>query len=128
MKKSAIIALERLRTEISIGCYAEEMKKRQIIEISLKILFPTPPIACESDRLEDTICYAKISDLILQKCSQQHWHTIEYLGHNLYQMLIEFLPDDCDLCISIHKSPPILALEGGAYFIYGNLALCHAIA
>lgn len=97
------LSLKNLIIPIHIGWSELEREKAQDITVNILIEFAVPPLACETDELEDTICYKTLSDKIRQYCTSREFKLIEYLGYQLYQFIKEQLSLKTDITISIVK-------------------------
>jgi hypothetical protein len=118
---SSKLSLNELRLLVRLGCSAEERQVPQYVSFNIEIRFATLPPGCESDSLQETVCYSKISQQIKTICERQEYQLIEKLGWNVYQELRETLPKDVLLWIRANKEhPPVAHLEGGAAFSIGD--------
>lgn len=115
------LRFEKLRLLVRLGWGDEERRVPQPIDLSITIKFETPPAACETDHLDDTICYAKLSEAAREYCAERSFNLIERLGAQLFKVLREQLPSQAYLRVEVTKvSPPIAGLHGGATFTYGD--------
>ncbi len=100
-----------------LGCTAEERKEPQEIRISLKISFFSQPKVCLSDKLEDTICYAKICTLMKSVVDEKHYSTVEHLGYQILTKLKIRFSSHYKFTLELHKvSPPVEGLLGGVVY------------
>ena len=107
----------------ALGCLQEEQDQPQEVRVSLKFRFPTPPPACESDQLTDTVCYAEICEHIRKVGTAGKFRTVEHLGHAIYLRLGSSLPREIQWGLEVHKvHPPVDGLTGGVYFQIGDLS------
>lgn len=101
---------------VHLGCTAHEREKPQEVRVSLTLRFQTLPMACESDRLSDTVCYAKLCEIVRDASEQKHFETVEHLGWRIHEAL-KGLPSARVCRVVIHKvRPPIEDLRGGVRF------------
>ena len=70
------LELQDLRFKIFIGCNEDEKILQQEIQIYIKISFATPPLGCQTDVLNDTLCYDEVVGLIRNVCNLRHYHLI----------------------------------------------------
>lgn len=109
------LELQDLRFKILIGCNEDEKILQQEIQIDIKISFEVLPLGCQTDALNDTLCYDKIVGLIRNVCNLRHYHLIEHLGWQIYSQIKENY--NHKTLIKITKlNPPITELKGGAVF------------
>jgi dihydroneopterin aldolase len=106
-----------LSVPVRLGCSAEERAVPQEARFSLTLELPRPPRACQTDRLEDTICYATICDAIRAVATSGEFATVERLGAAALERLRAALPPDVRARLRVHKvRPPVEDLLGGAIF------------
>lgn len=114
---STQLSLQQLRILVRLGCSAEERLVPQYVSFDVQIRFYTPPEGCFTDALEQTVCYAELSQTIKSVCERQEYQLIEKLGWDVYTAVRNFLPQPCLLRVSANKEhPPVAHLEGGATF------------
>jgi GTP cyclohydrolase I len=75
---------------ISLGCFPKEFQETTPVQIQVEVKFLTPPQACTSDRIEDTICYDHLSQLLYACCFKKHFNLIEHCGYEAYSTLKKF--------------------------------------
>ncbi len=115
------LSLKRLRLLVRLGCSAEERSIPQYVSVEVEVRFQSPPQGCQSDSLQETICYAQLSEKIKRVCDQREYALIEKLGWAIYQAVRELLPQSALLLVRTHKErPPVDHLEGGAVFTLGD--------
>jgi len=95
--------LKNIILPVHIGYSEQEREKLQDITIHLCIKFKKPPKACETDQLEDTICYKKLTDQITQYCTNRTFNLIEHMGYQLYLFIKAQLPKNSKISLSIVK-------------------------
>lgn len=109
------LELQDLRFKILIGCNDEEKILQQEIQVYIKIFFSKEPIGCQSDDINDTVCYDQVASTIRDICNLKHYHLIEHLGWRIYKEIKKKYP--FKITIKINKlNPPIHELKGGAIF------------
>jgi dihydroneopterin aldolase len=115
------ISISGLRLQVKLGCQAEERSIPQYVSFDAEVRFGQLPKGCYTDRLEETVCYAEMSDAIRRLCDQNEYHLIEKLGWDVYASLKEILPGGTQLRVKTWKEkPPVLQLEGGSIFVLGD--------
>ena len=117
------LSLHRLRLWVRLGCGAEERQVPQVVSFDVEIRFPSLPAGCETDALDQTVCYAKLSQKIKEVCDRQEYQLIEKLGWDVYREIRNTLPQEMGLWVQARKeNPPVENLEGGASFTVGDWA------
>jgi 7,8-dihydroneopterin aldolase/epimerase/oxygenase len=121
LKSSNSLSVKEISAQVSLGCSAEERAVLQEVRVSLDLIFLNKPKACETDLLDDTVCYAKLTDGVLKVCSQQSYQTVEHMAFRIFEELRKTVPQDVKLQVSMHKlHPPLASLKGGVFFTYGD--------
>jgi dihydroneopterin aldolase len=101
----------------------EERSRTQEVRFDLVLEFHEHPRATESDRIDDTICYDELTQVIGRVCEQKSYHLIEHLGQVAYDALKE-RAIGADLLLQVTKlKPPIPGLMGGVTFSLGDRRL-----
>lgn len=112
--------LNELRLQVKLGCGAEERQNPQFVRFDIQIRFQAIPEGCFTDRIEDTLCYAKISEILKDLCDREY-QLIEHLGMEAFSKLVDQTPANSYLKLCLTKErPPIEGLEGGASFTLEN--------
>jgi dihydroneopterin aldolase len=120
---AAILEFRRARLSVRLGCSPEERAAPQPVDLDVAIAFASPPAACASDRLEDTVCYADLIELARQAVSGREFHLVEHLAHELFARLRALAPADARLWLRVNKiAPPVEGLAGGVAFSLGEFA------
>ena len=81
-----IIFIQDFRVEILIGVYEWERCVRQTVQLDLEI--GLPPREKRSDRIGDTIDYAKIVARIKATLEQNHFLLVEALAEHIAQLVM----------------------------------------
>jgi dihydroneopterin aldolase len=83
----------------------------------LEFHFHDLPRATATDQLEDTICYGKVSELLIQMSSERTYSTVEKLGADGFRRVKDHVVYPHRLTLKIHKvRPPIQNLNDGVTF------------
>ncbi|MCE3231965.1 MAG: FolB domain protein [Rickettsiaceae bacterium] len=118
---SSVISLNDLLLKVNLGVTEEERNVKQDIKISFKLFFKNPPKACESDSLEETICYHDISRIVDQHCHESKVKLLEYLCFQLHKEVRKIVSEDIKIWIKVEKcNPPIEGLIGTTSFEYSD--------
>ena len=108
-----------------IGHLAIERETAQAISLDVSIDFHQPPIACDSDQLNDTVCYDQLITGIQLLCETSHFQLLEHCAATLYAHVKAQLSDKDAVMIGVTKChPPIAVLQGGAHCYYGDPVIC----
>jgi 7,8-dihydroneopterin aldolase/epimerase/oxygenase len=114
------LGLHGLQFKVKLGCGEEERRIPQEVRFYIRVRFPSPPSACQSDQLEETVCYAELSEKI-EAISREEYRLIEKLGWDTFSCLKKILPEGAQLWVKIHKvNPPISNLLEGSSFCIGD--------
>ena len=96
------IFIEQLKTEIRIGCGAEEKKKFQTIEIDVVIEADTT-LASKTANIADTICYKKVCELIQNLAAEREYTLLEEFGDFLLSSIFSQFPRAQIISLSLKK-------------------------
>jgi len=117
------LTLNGLRLKVRLGCGEEERRVPQYVRFDIRVRFESIPSGCLTDALNETVCYAEISDTLRQVCARREFLLIEKLGWDAFSSLKERLPRGTQLWIRTTKEkPPIADLQDGASFCLGDWA------
>jgi dihydroneopterin aldolase len=113
--------LKDLSLPVRLGWPAEERAVPQEVRISLELRFPSPPPGTVSDDLEDTICYAELSESLRTLATSQEFKLLERLGAELFKAAKKEVRGRALLALEVKKvAPPLEGLLGGAIFRVGE--------
>lgn len=99
------IFISELRIETRIGIYAQELQVAQTVQLDLEIGLRGKH-AADSNRIEDTIDYAKVVAAIKQLFAEQHFSLLEQAAESIATMVIKDFKAPW-LHISIAKLAPL---------------------
>ena len=112
------LSLNGLRILARIGYSAEERAEPQYVRFDIRVAFDSLPKGCTSDLLEETICYARITDEIARVTQKKEYRLIEALGYQAFVAVRELLRPNQKLWLKITKeNPPLPLMNEGASFI-----------
>jgi dihydroneopterin aldolase len=112
--------IQHLELKLNLGWRSKERSEEQAVFLDMDIYFPHPPKACETDELDDTVCYAKLTDDIHEKISAKHYRLIEHLCADIYALAKKHVPEDARVLVRITKFPRLAGLRKGVSFEYGD--------
>jgi 7,8-dihydroneopterin aldolase/epimerase/oxygenase len=117
----ALLEFKGARLAVRLGCGAEERARPQAVDLDLVVRFAELPPACESDKLEDTVCYAALIDAARALVRGREFHLVEKLAHELVGVFRPLVPPGAELWLRVTKlSPPVAELSGGVSFALGD--------
>ena len=116
----ALFTLSDLRLSLSIGLTEEERSALQPIRFDVKITYVTPPQACQTDEIDDTICYHTMVNNIEAFCSKRVYKLLESLCYELFQHLKHTIKEDVKLWIRVEKCEPPVNNVSHVSFEYGE--------
>lgn len=117
---STTLFINALEMPIHIGWTDNERLHPQSIFLDIELRFPKTPKACETDQLEDTVCYDSMIRTIREKTHQRHFKLVEHLASEIYRIVQTGLPEKTLAKIKIKKMPAISGLTDGVCFHYGD--------
>ncbi|MDZ5761339.1 dihydroneopterin aldolase [Lyticum sinuosum] len=123
------ISILDLRVLVYIGCTQEERSNPQMISINIDLSFDISLLGADTDRLEDTVCYASIAKIVRDFCETKSFNLIENLGKSIYEEIIRNTDIHKNLInkisIEIHKNSPIInsIAKGGIKLVYSRSSI-----
>ena len=84
-----ILTMPRIALSVFIGVSDEERAKPQLITLSIAIYFLKTPSSCESDDIEDALCYDRLSKLITEYYNNQSFNLIEKMAYSIHNFIID---------------------------------------
>ena len=117
---TSVIEINSLSFFIHLGCSEEERTNLQEIRVSFRMTLLGQPMACTTDKLEDTICYGKVCTEIRSRIEGSTFQTIEKIAGLILDGI------DCSIkeTAKVHEvwvrvwkvDAPIEGLKGGSAF------------
>lgn len=124
MRLGTNLMVRGLRLMVHLGCGAEERRNPQPVDLDLALKFTRPPSGCESDELEDTVCYGELSERLAAYCEGKQFKLVESLAAQLFRVAKETTNvkfRDAVLSLRVTKlHPPVANLNGGVTFTIGD--------
>lgn len=118
---NSVVSLNDLLLKVNLGVADNEMNTPQDVLVSFKLFFKDIPTACESDNIDEAICYYEISKLIKNYCEGKSFRLLEYLCFQLYKEIKSTIGNSAKLWIRVDKcKPPVEDLKGTTSFEYGD--------
>ena len=117
----ALLEFRGARLAVRLGCGADERALPQPVDLDLAIRFAELPAACESDKLEDTVCYADLIAVARATVAPREFYLVEHLAHELLAAIRPLVPPGAELWLRVTKlRPPVADLAGGVAFSLGD--------
>ncbi len=115
------LSLQELVLWVHLGCSSEEREKAQEVRVNVDFRFKEMPPGSSTDKLEDTICYAQVSNTIIDHCEKNEYKLIERMACEIYAVCKQIAGHKADLGVSVHKvKPPVDRLLGGSHYRCGD--------
>lgn len=113
----SILEIKQLILPLHIGVTKEERAILQDIEFNITINFYTILNACESDQIDDALCYDNLTQEIKEFCKKNEFHLIEHLSFVLHRYIREnYLNSQDKLTLQICKFAPVKEIKGQCCF------------
>ena len=114
------LRVQGLEVAIHLGWPDNERKDAQSVFLDIEIDFFQPPLACQTDELQDTLCYAALARQIKEATRGHYFHLIEHLAREIYLLVKSRLATKDSVMIHLTKHPKIVGLGGGVCISYGD--------
>lgn len=114
------LQIRQVDLQLNLGWRSKERAQEQGILLDIDIHFPTAPAACETDHLDNTVCYDQLIQTIREQLGDKPFRLIEHLARDIYLIVKTALPENATTVIHITKFPKVTGLIGGVCFSYGD--------
>jgi dihydroneopterin aldolase len=115
------LCIRRVELSVFLGWSEEERKHKQSVFLDIDIVFSTPPPACVTDDLQDTLCYAALTKDLQDYLQKKEFHLIEHLAREIYRFVKSYSSSPTYRhYIHVTKYPSIPGLLEGVRFSYGD--------
>jgi len=113
-----LLRVPSYKSQVKIGCTEEERQSPQTVSFSVEIKFDEMPLGCNSDSLDDTICYAEVCKALEKVATAKSFCLVEHLAAESYSALLPLLKKGAKLRLGVTKEkPPIAGIESGVEFV-----------
>jgi 7,8-dihydroneopterin aldolase/epimerase/oxygenase len=112
--------IKQFELPVSLGWPDEERARTQTICLELYLRYPTEPLACKTDQLDDHFCYDLLTKKIQDQIENRSFRLLEYLSREIYQIIKQNVPDNTLVTVGVKKQPPIAAIKAGVQCWYGD--------
>ncbi|MCJ8276249.1 MAG: dihydroneopterin aldolase [Bdellovibrionales bacterium] len=120
----SVLEIPGFTRQVRLGCMADERSVPQGVDFQIKIGFHETLVAEGSDELEDTVCYAQLSEKVSHLVEANEYKLIEKLARDVFMEVQSMLPQNATLQVRVHKlKPPIDILTQGVYYTMGDMSL-----
>jgi dihydroneopterin aldolase len=117
-----VLRIRDLVLFVHLGVTPQERSGLQEVRLDIDLAFEQPPLACETDRIEDTLCYGTVCDTLRLSVVDRQFALIEHLSQSLIQTLRPLLQPHQRFRLAVHKLfPPVENLRGGVIFEQGEI-------
>ncbi|MES2768573.1 MAG: dihydroneopterin aldolase [Bdellovibrionota bacterium] len=119
------LIIEELKFAVKLGCTADERATPQEVRVSIELRCEAIPLGAFSDSIEDTICFAKVNEVLKEYIETREFNLIERIGLESFGLLRELTKNhQVQIGVRVHKvQPPIPNLIKGAHFTCGDFIL-----
>jgi len=114
------LSINSLELHVHLGWPEDERINMQKVLLDINIIFPDIPAACETDKLEDTFCYAQLINAIHKHAAAKHFFLIEHLSAEIYQFIKKEISKPARVNLRLTKFPAVKGLGNGVSFSYGD--------
>ncbi len=108
---SGVLTINSLVVPVKVGVTEAERKKPQNISVDIKIQFARLPVGCDTDNINDTVCYDSLCSEIMTFLKGGEFKLIEKIAADIYK-IIEKNGEFLNILVSVKKKPLIDGLEG----------------
>lgn len=119
MNKHSTIKINQLALDVSLGWTEEERKNLQTVYLDIQLKFTKLPKACETDDLNDTVCYDKLISTLKNALRERQFRLLENLAKEIYFIIKSCLAMEVRINLTITKHPQIKDLASVS-FHYGD--------
>lgn len=109
------LVLSGLSLSVYLGWGEAERAISQIVSLSIRIQHAALPAGCQSDELEDTLCYDQLSQALERYLSGKTYRLIERLTNDLFIEIKKQLNASDRLTLTVTKQPPMDQLEMASF-------------
>ena len=77
-----------------------------------------------TDELGETVCYAQLSEKVLNLVQENEYKLVEKLARDIHTEISSMMPKGATFQVRVHKlKPPIDILTRGVFYSVGDLSL-----
>lgn len=120
MTTKCSLIIKNFELTVSLGWTEEERSHKQTVRLDIELRFPNPPMACQSDELNETYCYDDLTNKVRDYVADKSFRLVEYLSGEIYLLVKKQMHHSVLVKIELTKHPVIANLNGGVKFSYGD--------
>ena len=118
------LRMQELSMAVHLGCTAGERAVAQEIRVLVELRFAEAPLGTRSDQLQDTVCYARMAEVLFEHCRGREFQLIERMAYEFYGLIRDLAGPSVTVAVRVHKvRPPVQNLLGGTAYSCGDFAL-----
>jgi dihydroneopterin aldolase len=110
------LRVQSLELPIHLGWPDDERKATQLIRIDLEITFSTPPEACRTDQLSDSVDYGSLAEVLRATAAARPYRLLEHFAATALEAVRARVDRSIGLALVVTKYPAIEGLAGGVSF------------
>ena len=118
--RASSLSIYNLELPLYLGWLENERLNKQTVVLDFNITFLSPPKACVTDQLDDTVCYSKLINKIRDHLTIKKFNLIEHVCHEVYQLIKSIIPTQSTVTVTITKQPNIPNFSGKVSFRYSD--------
>ncbi|OGT41652.1 MAG: hypothetical protein A3F42_08590 [Gammaproteobacteria bacterium RIFCSPHIGHO2_12_FULL_37_34] len=118
--RASSLSIYNLELPLYLGWLENERLNKQTVVLDVNITFLSPPKACVTDQLDDTVCYSKLINKIRDHLTIKKFNLIEHVCHEVYQLIKSIIPTQSTVTVTITKQPNIPNFSGKVSFRYSD--------
>jgi FolB domain-containing protein len=111
----ATLSLDQLELQVHLGWTEAERQEPQLVLVSIEINFIDMPEGCIDDELDNTLCYDKLSQLLVKLVADKHFKLLEFLAKSLFDAVQGSLSKGDRLTLEVSKKPPMENLQRASF-------------
>lgn len=113
--------IQDFEVDVNLGCDEAEQRHSQPVHFNLEINFENPVLGSQTDCLDDTIDYVKITSILKMISTEKAFNLIEHLNYQVFSGVLEYLKSKnikAEVRLSVKKlKVPIENLRNGVVFL-----------
>lgn len=117
MKITTSLHLDGCELYVYLGATGTERALQQRILLNLQLSFPSLIKACQSDDLNDTICYKTLRDQLQEALNERNFNLIEHLGWFLTDTILTHYPEVTINHLEVVKFPPTSHIDQAKFIM-----------
>ena len=93
---SSCLTLHDFHFWVHLGDSEQERFHAQKVSATIKIAFADNPQAEQTDKLNDTVCYLKLSQALQDDVKKNQYELIEKLCRSFFNIVSQHIPQHCE--------------------------------